>query len=69
MEASRLGQEQLGNSILDSNQWAIALVLSLVASNVTSSPLASSEAVSCADHCLFLCPTEAKFPELELCST
>jgi hypothetical protein len=69
MEASGLVQEQLGNSILDSNQWAIALVLDLVASNFTSSPLMSSVAISCADHCLYLCPTEAEFPQLELCST
>ena len=55
MEASRLAQGQLGNAILASNQWAVALALSLVVSNFTSSPLASGAAVSCADHCLFLC--------------
>lgn len=68
MEASRLVQEQLGSPILDNNQRAIALILGLVASNFgphptpTSAhprtPLVSSIAVSCAGHCLFLCPTE-----------
>lgn len=68
MEASRLVQEQFGSPILDNNQQAIALVLGLVASNFCPHPtptpthpcatLVSSIAVSYADHCLFLCPTE-----------